>query len=95
MDVYSLEIGFYAVLAFVLLAVKIYAFVSSLTFSAGSYEAAGKLTKPTWTILLGLGVVLQVLLLNNPIGILNLIFTIAAIVYVVDVRPAMAGLRRR
>ena len=46
---------------FVLLAVKIYAFVSSLTFSAESYEAAGKLTKPAWTIILGLGVVLQLL----------------------------------
>ena len=95
MDVYSLELGFYALLAFVLLAVKIYAFVSSLMFSADSYEAAQKLTKPTWTILLGLGVALQVLFLNNPIGIFNLIFTIAAIVYLVDVRPAMAGLRRR
>lgn len=95
MDVYSLELGFYALLAFVLLAVKIYAFVSSLMYSTESYEAAGKLTKPTWTILLGLGVALQVLFLNNPIGIFNLIFTIAAIVYLVDVRPAMAGLRRR
>ena len=95
MDVYSLELGFYALLAFLLLAVKIYAFVSALMFSAESYEAAGKLTKPTWTILLGLGVTLQVLFLNNPIGIFNLIFTIAAIVYLVDVRPAMAGLRRR
>lgn len=95
MDVYSLELGFYALLAFVLLAVKIYAFVSSLMYSTESYEAAGKLTKPTWTILLGLGVALQVLFLNNPIGIFNLIFTIAAIVYLVDVRPAMTGLRRR
>lgn len=94
-DVYSLELGFYALLSFVLLAVKIFAFVSSLTFSTESYEAAGKLTKPTWTILLGLAVALQVLFLNSPIGILNLIFTIAAIVYLVDVRPAMAGLRRR
>ena len=95
LDVYSLELGFYALLAFVLLAVKIYAFVSSLMFSAESYAAAGKLTKPTWTILLGLGVALQVLFLNNPIGIFNLIFTIAAIVYLVDVRPALTGLRRR
>jgi hypothetical protein len=95
LDVYSLELGFYALLAFVLLAVKIYAFVSSLMYSTESYEAAGKLTKPTWTILLGLGVALQVLFLNNPIGIFNLIFTIAAIVYLVDVRPAMTGLRRR
>ncbi len=95
LDVYSLELGFYALLAFVLLAVKIFAFVNSLMFSAESYEAAGKLTKPAWTIILGIAVAVQVLLLNSPIGILNLILTIAALVYLVDVRPAMAGLRRR
>ena len=95
LDVYSLEFGFYALLAFVLLAVKIFAFVSSLTFSAESYEAAGKLTKPAWTIILGIAVAVQILFLNSPIGIINLILTIAALVYLVDVRPAMAGLRRR
>ncbi|ANH38208.1 hypothetical protein I601_1777 [Nocardioides dokdonensis FR1436] len=95
LDVYSLELGFYALLAFVLLAVKIFAFVNSLMFSSESYEAAGKLTKPAWTIILGIAVAVQVLLLNSPIGILNLILTIAALVYLVDVRPAMAGLRRR
>lgn len=94
-DVYSLELGFYALLSFVLLAVKIFAFVSSLTFSAESYEAAGKLTKPAWTIILGIAVAVQILFLNSPIGIINLILTIAALVYLVDVRPAMASLRRR
>ena len=33
---------------FVLLAVKIFAFVNSLLYSAESYVAAGKLTKPAW-----------------------------------------------
>jgi hypothetical protein len=75
-----------------MLAVKIFAFVNALTFSAESYVAAGKLTKPAWSIILGLGVVLQLLLLGS---LLNLAFTIAAIVFLVDVRPALAGLRRR
>lgn len=78
--------------ALAMLAVKIYAFVNALTFSAESYVAAGKLTKPAWSIILGLGVVLQLILLGS---ILNLAFTIAAIVFLVDVRPALAGLKRR
>ncbi len=80
------------IVAVVLLAVKLFAFVNSLLWSAESYEAAGKLTKPTWTILLGIGVVLQLVPI---IFILSLVFTIVALVYLADVRPALAGLRRR
>lgn len=81
------------VIFFVLLAVKIFAFGSSLTFSSEAYHAAGKLTKPAWCIILGLGVVLQ--MIGSPIGIISIAFTIAAFVYLADVRPALAGLRRR
>ncbi len=79
------------VVAFALLAVKIFAFVSCLTFPAPAYVAAGKMTKPAWSLILGLAMVLQLL----PIGFLNIAFTIAAFVYLADVRPALAGLRRR
>ncbi len=82
------------VVFFVLLAVKIYAFGSSLLFSGEAYQAAGKLTKPAWCIILGLGVILQ-LLIASPIGILSIAFTIAAFVYLADVRPALANLTRR
>lgn len=94
MDVFGIQSGILLLLFFVLLAVKIYAFISSLTFSAQSYEAAGKLTKPAWTIILGLGVVLQ-LLFGGGVFILSLAFTVAAFVYLADVRPALAGLTRR
>ncbi len=80
-------------IAFVLLVVKIFALVSSLLYSAESYDAADKLNKVTWCSLLGIGVLLQ--LLPIPIGIVNLLLTVAAFVYLVDVRPALAGLRRR
>jgi hypothetical protein len=78
---------------FVLLAVTIFAFVNSLLYSAESYVAAGKMTKPTWNIILGLAVLLQLL----PVGLflVRIALIIAALVYLADVRPALAGLRRR
>ena len=92
MDFFVVEGYIMIVVTVVLLAVKIFAFVNSLLWSAESYAAAGKLTKPTWTILLGIGVALQ---LVQVLFILSLAFTIAAFVYLADVRPALAGLRRR
>ena len=94
MDVFGIQSGIMLLVFFALLAIKIYAFISSLTFSAESYEVAGKLTKPAWTIILGLAVVLQ-LVFGGAVFILHLAFTIAALVYLADVRPALAGLTRR
>jgi len=92
-DVFQVEGTIMLIVFFVLLAVKIYAFGSALLFSGASYSAAGKLTKPAWCIILGLGVVLQVV--GSPLGILSIAFTIAAFVYLADVRPALANLTRR
>ena len=95
-NVFTVESSFSLAVALIVLAVKIFAFINSLMFSSEAYSAAGKLTKPAWTIILGLGMVLQILLVNSsPINLLSLGFTIAAFVYLADVRPALAGLRRR
>lgn len=81
----------YLAVMLALLAVKSYAFISSLMFPAEAYTATGKLTKPAWTIILGIGLLAQVLLLNaSPINLIHLAFTIAALVYLADVRPALA-----
>ena len=93
MTVFDLESGFMLVVELVLLAVKVFTFVNSLLWSAESYTAAGKLTKPAWSIILGLGVALQ--LIGSPIGFLSIAFTIAAFVYLADVRPALSNLTRR
>ncbi|WP_395657320.1 DUF2516 family protein [Nocardioides sp.] len=82
------------VIELVLLGVKLFAFVNSLLYSAESYSAANKLTKPAWAIILGLGLAVQVVM-GGPLGILNIVFTIAAFVYLADVRPALASLTRR
>jgi len=81
------------IVTFALLAVKIFAFGSALLYSSASYEAAGKLTKVAWCVILGIGVALTFI----PIGglLMTLVSTIAAFVYLADVRPALAGLTRR
>ncbi|GGO79091.1 hypothetical protein GCM10012276_38030 [Nocardioides deserti] len=92
MDIFAVQSYVMLLVMFVLLAVKIFAFVNSLLHSAEEYEAAGKLTKPAWCLILGIGLVVQLL----PVGLLlNLAFTIAAFVYLADVRPALLSLRRR
>ncbi|WP_217630259.1 DUF2516 family protein [Nocardioides exalbidus] len=73
----------------VALAIKGFAFVNAMTFSAEAYEAAGKLTKQAWCVITGLGFAAQLVLIGSPIGIINLVFLIAALVYLADVRPAL------
>ncbi|MCY7400035.1 MAG: DUF2516 family protein [Nocardioides sp.] len=91
MNIYALESTFGLVVLIVLLAIKGFAFVNSLTYSAEAYNAAGKLTKPAWSTITGLGFAAQLILIgSSPLGIIHLVFTIAALVYLADVRPALA-----
>ena len=92
-DVFGIQSYLMLALALALLGVKVFAFVSSLLFSGESYPAAGKLTKPAWCAILGLGLACQFLF--SPLNFINLAFTIAAFVYLADVRPALASLTRR
>ncbi|KAA1427444.1 DUF2516 family protein [Nocardioides antri] len=92
MDVFLIEDYVQLVVFFVLLAVKIFAFASSLLYSAESYVAADKLNKATWCSILGIAVLLQLIPI---LFLINLAATVAALVYLADVRPALAGLRRR
>ena len=93
-DVFAIE-GYFMLAVFTaLLAVKVFAFVSSLLFSTESYRAANKLTKPAWCAILSLGLACQ-FLFASPLNFINLAFTIGALVYLADVRPALASLTRR
>jgi choline-glycine betaine transporter len=94
-NIFQVEGTFYWLLELGMLAVKIAAFVISLMYSEEAYRAADKLNKAAWAAILGIGVAVQLILAGSPIGILNLAFTIAALVFFADVRPALAGLRRR
>jgi hypothetical protein len=88
---YQFEGYVYLVIMLAMLALKSFAFISSLLYPAEAYVATGKLTKPAWSIILGLGLLAQVLLISSsPINLIHLAFTIAALVYLADVRPALA-----
>ena len=91
--VFGVESTLALIVYFVLLVVKLFAFGSALSYSARAYDAANKLTKPAWLIILGLAVALTFI----PVGglMLSLVGTIAAFVYLADVRPALAQLTRR
>lgn len=79
------------VISLVLFACKAFAFVDATTRPASAFGVADKQSKQFWLIILGLFLVAH-MLLWRPIGILNLVGTVAAFVYLADVRPALREL---
>jgi hypothetical protein len=73
------------------LALKVWALVDACTRPGEAFPAAGKLTKPIWIAILAAAVLLGG---TSVMGLLGLVGTVAAIVYLVDVRPAVRELRR-
>ena len=74
------------------LALTAWAFVDALIRPASGFVAAGKLTKPGWAAITGLATL--IIFWQGPMSLLGLPAVIAGIVYLVDVRPAVKGLRR-
>ena len=95
MNVFAVEGTVSLLLALALLGVKAFAFINATTWSKEAYEAAGKLSKTAWLALLGIGLGFQVLILSPTGGIIGVVFTVAAIVYLVDVKPALAQVTGR
>jgi hypothetical protein len=73
-------------------ALTVWALVDAVIRPAAGYVAAGKLTKPAWAGITALAAV--VIYLQGPMTFLGLPAVIAAIVYLVDVRPAVRGVQR-
>ena len=78
------------VLGLAVLALKIWALVDACIRPAAAFPAAGKLTKPIWVLILVAAVLLSGL---SVLSLFGLVAVVAAIVYLVDVRPALRGLR--
>lgn len=89
MNIYEVQGTLYLVVLLVMLAVKGFAFVNALLFSGEAYDAAGKLTKTAWCAITGLGFAAQLIILGSPLNLISLVFFIAALVYLADVRPAL------
>ncbi len=77
-------------LGLALLALKLWALVDACTRPAPYFPAAGKLTKLAWVAILAAAVLLGGL---SVLGLFGLVGTVAAIVYLVDVRPAVRDQR--
>lgn len=71
------------------IAVRGFALVDALTRPTEAFAAAGKLTKVAWCAILGIGLAVGLLLPGSIIGLFNIAGLIAAILYLVDVRPAV------
>ncbi|MDH6576678.1 DUF2516 family protein [Kitasatospora sp. MAP5-34] len=76
-------------LAMAMVGFKLVAFGDALTRREDAYRAADKKTKPFWLIILGLALGIDLLLGPSVFGPLALVGLVAAIVYMVDVRPAL------
>lgn len=76
----------------VLFALHLYAFVDCVIRPTNAFVAAGKKTKQFWLILTGLAA-LCTLTLSNVTFTLVLAATVIALIYVLDVRPAVQTYR--
>ncbi|QIX25583.1 DUF2516 family protein [Nocardioides sp. JQ2195] len=95
-DIFLIEAYVVLAVTFIALGVKVFAFVNALLWPAEAYSAANKLSKPAWLAILGVALAAQVILIQaSPLNFLHLIGSVAAIVYLVDVRPAVSALTRR
>ena len=92
--VFALQSSFLMIVSLVLFAAQAWAFIDAVSRPGQAFVAADKMTKQAWLIILGVALAAH-MLLWNPISILNLAGAVAAIVYLVDARPAMRGLTRR
>ncbi len=70
-----------------LLGVKVFALIDALRYSNDQYVSAGKRSRTLWLVLTGLSLAFH--LISDVLTLPNLAGTIASIVYLVDVRPAL------
>lgn len=82
--------GAFAVISFAILAVKVWALVDVLIRPEHAFPAAGKQTKMLW-----IGILVGAMLIGFLGLFCSLIGLVAAIVYLVDVRPLVRQYRRR
>jgi hypothetical protein len=81
-------------------AVEVWAFGSAVRAPAGAFLAAGTLKKPAWVAITAAAAVIGLTAVPTPLagggfgGILSIASLVAALVYLVSVRPKVRGSRR-
>lgn len=75
------------------LAALVFSLTHAIRVRSDAFVAAGKQSKVFWASLLGVSLVLR-LTISSPLDLFGVIASIAAIVYIVDVRPAVNDVLR-
>jgi Protein of unknown function (DUF2516) len=78
----------------VLFVVKVFALCDAVIRKDAFFVAADKQNKAFWLLVLVVFLALHILL-RNPLNVLNLIGTVAAFVYLADVRPTLRSMHSR
>jgi len=86
---FEVQGGLTVVLMIVLFAVKGFALADCVVRRSSQFESLETLPKQTWLIILGLAVAAN-LVIWSPLGILNLVGTVAALVYLAQVRGSVS-----
>lgn len=76
-----------SLISLVVVVMQAWALVDCIIRPPQAFPAAGKLTKPAWLAIAGIALLVGVVF--GPLHILGLAATVASIVYLVDVRPAV------
>jgi len=92
--VFQIQNAFLMVATLVVFVVQAWAFIDAVSHRPDAFVAADKMTKPAWLIILGIALVAH-MLIWSPVSFLNLIGAVAAIVYIVDARPALRSVTGR
>ena len=98
----SLQVLLFLIFYVAIFVLAAWAAIDLLRRPAAAFTQAGKLTKNKWGAILGVAVVVAFVSIPPPLGIplgfpsiLALIAAVAAIVYLVDVKPAILPYSRR
>lgn len=93
LDIFGgVQTGVYYALLIAAFAVKLVAFVDCVRRPTEAFTYAAKRSKNLWLAITGIALAVTIVDLN-PLGLLGIIGSVAAIVYLVDVKPAVSQYR--
>ncbi len=90
-ELFQLQAEIGALIILVILVLEAFAFIDAVARPAQAYLAADKLNKQAWLIILGLALPANIWIG----GLLSLVGLVAALVYILDARPALQSVTRR
>jgi len=71
------------------------AFIDAARSRPDTFSAAEKLTKSAWLAITGGGLAVLLIFTDGPLSLIWVVGLIAALVYLVDVRPSLIEVQRR